>query len=693
MSAKVQIDFVANESDLLAAANNAQREMDVLSAKLKAAGVSQAAYNKAVASQKQAAMSAKAAEDARFASMQKQMASFASIQKQKAAALAAEEKQRAAAASAADAAHQRSTVSFTEMKSAIDLAAMALQKLKQGYDFAKEGAQIEFNAMKFDRLAQTIGTTGDVLLSRFRVATKGTMSDMEAMAMATDLVALGMVKTEKDAVRLATVVSGLGMDMNQLTLALAGQTTMRFDQLGIAVIGFDEKVKKLKETGLDANEAFTQAFLQQAEDQLKKVGNAGDEALGDFQRFEAQVKNLKSSLQMLAADALGPLMPALTNLVTTISDVNRAYEIAKEKGDRILNLIELSTSGYIEQARAEREVIITTEANTVAKGAAIPTTEELAAAEKAVADAAKAASEANQLFLGVLGQVGTAQTAYYTGLREANLALAEGKIKTEEHSAKVNQLALDYQTAKTQIVLSIVEMKLAADGWTNAELNAYLQVGQEMGQFTADQVSMAKGAVANADKIVAGFTGTTTAATKMSDSIAATGAAVIETTGPVNEMDDQVLHLGERAEDAAVGLGEMGTGAEELGASISTSAIPAVAGLKSAINQLQDKVVNIDVYIRQHGSLPKVGGGWGGGEHPGGGGQQMGGEVYAGQPTLVGEAGPEPFLPAVNGRILSHAESLHQLSLAGGMGQRNVFYGPVSLTIGEEGVGGIMGLR
>jgi hypothetical protein len=27
------------------------------------------------------------------------------------------------------------------------------------------------------------------------------------------------------------------------------------------------------------------------------------------------------------------------------------------------------------------------------------------------------------------------------------------------------------------------------------------------------------------------------------------------------------------------------------------------------------------------------------------------------------------------------------------MGQRNVFYGPVSLTIGEEGVGGIMGLR
>jgi hypothetical protein len=33
------------------------------------------------------------------------------------------------------------------------------------------------------------------------------------------------------------------------------------------------------------------------------------------------------------------------------------------------------------------------------------------------------------------------------------------------------------------------------------------------------------------------------------------------------------------------------------------------------------------------------------------------------------------------------------LSLAGGMGQRNVFYGPVSLTIGEEGVGGIMGLR
>jgi hypothetical protein len=387
------------------------------------------------------------------------------------------------------------------------------------------------------------------------------------------------------------------------------------------------------------------------------------------------------------------LLPVLTQMMHGLASSN---EIQAEANRLMMEGVAHNREEAMTMAAATVEAQRNSEAmttNAAALTTAAQSASELEAAEKAATEAMRAMNTENQMFLGVMGQVGTAQKTYYDGLAAANLALADGKIKTAEHSAQVNQLALDYQAAKSQIVLSIVEMKFAADGWTNAELNAYLQVGQEMGQFTADQVSMAKGAVANADKIVAGFTGTTTAATKMSDSIAATGAAVIETTGPVNEMDDQVLHLGERAEDAAVDFGAMGAGAEELGASISTSAIPAVAGLKSAINQLQDKVVNIDVYIKTHGSLPKVGGGWGGGEHPGGGGQQMGGEVYAGQPTLVGEAGPEPFLPAVNGRILSHAESLHQLSLAGGMGQRNVFYGPVSLTIGEEGVGGIMGLR
>jgi DNA-binding ferritin-like protein (Dps family) len=53
-----------------------------------------------------------------------------------------------------------------------------------------------------------------------------------------------------------------------------------------------------------------------------------------------------------------------------------------------------------------------------------------------------------------------------------------------------------------------------------------------------------------------------------------------------------------------------------------------------------------------------VGGGNGQGNQP----RMMGGPVYAGQPTWVGEAGKEMFVPQTNGYVLNHADSLRAMS-------------------------------
>lgn len=68
-----------------------------------------------------------------------------------------------------------------------------------------------------------------------------------------------------------------------------------------------------------------------------------------------------------------------------------------------------------------------------------------------------------------------------------------------------------------------------------------------------------------------------------------------------------------------------------------------------------------------------------------------GGEVYAGQPYMVGENGGERFIPAQNGRILGQSESLHAAGLGGG--GTNYFYGNVTLQVGEETTSGILGYR
>ena len=186
---------------------------------------------------------------------------------------------------------------------------------KAVYDFTKQGAELEFMAGKFDRLSLSIGTTSDVLLEELRKATQGTRSDMELMASASDFMALGFAKTSDEAVRLSTVAGALNMNMNQLVLTLANQTTMRFDQLGVSVDGFKEKVKALEDAGLSANDAFKEAFLQQAEEQVRKVGNATDSAVGSFMQLEASFTNFSNALKVGTSNAISPAVKELSKLL------------------------------------------------------------------------------------------------------------------------------------------------------------------------------------------------------------------------------------------------------------------------------------------------------------------------------------------------------------------------------------------
>ena len=227
---------------------------------------------------------------------------------------------------------RRATMDFAAANAGlIAVAAGAALALKKLYETARQGAELEYTREKFDRLAQSIGTTSDALLRDLQTATRGTVSDMEAMALAADMLSLGLAKNADQAVRLAKVQSGLSMDMNQLVLTLANQTTMRFDQLGVSVDGFDAKVKELKATGMDANEAFKEAFLQQAEAQLEKVGNAADENIGAFKRLEAQLKNNRDAAKMLSSEALSPMMRYLADSTERVNQNQAALKRMNEE--------------------------------------------------------------------------------------------------------------------------------------------------------------------------------------------------------------------------------------------------------------------------------------------------------------------------------------------------------------------------
>jgi hypothetical protein len=228
---------------------------------------------------------------------------------------------------------------------AAGVATAAVFAFKQAFDFAKQGAELDYTAKKFDRMAAAAGTTSDVLIRDLRSATRGVMSDAQLMASASDLMALGLAKTGDEAVRLAKVAGGLGMNMNQLVLTLTNQTTMRFDALGVSVDGFEAKVNQLKASGMDANAAFKEAFLQQAEAQLQRVGERADTTAGNFDRLAAAWGNWVDAVKQDMSGPVGDVVGWLADQMEADQRLAASKEaLVKAHQNGIITVAEMRTA-------------------------------------------------------------------------------------------------------------------------------------------------------------------------------------------------------------------------------------------------------------------------------------------------------------------------------------------------------------
>lgn len=240
--------------------------------------------------------------------------------------------------------------SLKNMAIAAAAAGVAMRGAMALFNLGKSGAEIELLNGKFDRLAASIGTTGDALRVDLREATRGMTSETEAVSGATDLMALGLAKTHDEAVRLTRVSSALGMGLNELVLTLSNKTTMRFDALGVSVEGFTAKVAALEAAGLSADEAFKQAFLQQAELQIALVGDVADTSAGQIKGLENAWKDLRDSVEVGLSDPISELSGWLTGPIKAMTEYNKAANaldqaveegiISSAEGNAILRQVE-----------------------------------------------------------------------------------------------------------------------------------------------------------------------------------------------------------------------------------------------------------------------------------------------------------------------------------------------------------------
>src|SRR3990167_4759150 len=279
---------------------------------------------------------------------------------------------------------------------------MIIRGVREALDMGKEGAQLELTRERFDRLSHSIGTTGSALIGDLHRATRLMMDDSVALAAATDFMSLGLAKTHDEAVRLTRISAALGMNMNQLVLTLTNKTTMRFDALGVAVDGFEDKVKKLEAAGYGVDEAFKLAFMQQAEEQIARVGDVADTNAGKIARFEAVSTNLANAIKLRLAPAVAGLYDELFRLIATSEQLLDATG----KDEKAIASSADSYEAYIKELRKglpEMGLWIDSQGRLIrvhrgAKGATI----ELIDAFYAMSDAAFERSRAGQFYIDVV---------------------------------------------------------------------------------------------------------------------------------------------------------------------------------------------------------------------------------------------------------------------------------------------------
>jgi len=195
---------------------------------------------------------------------------------------------------------------------------------KKAYEFIGEGAELSAAVGKFDNLAVSINTTGDALLGKLKTATKGMMSDAELVAGATDIISLGLAKTETETVRLASAVGALGLDLDILALTLANDSVARLDSLGLSMENVRRTQKELSDQGF-AGDTFDEAVLIELEQKVTLYGDAAETTAGQMKIMEAAATTLWQNFKQGVADS-DKVTASIKNLTTVIKGFNAVQD-------------------------------------------------------------------------------------------------------------------------------------------------------------------------------------------------------------------------------------------------------------------------------------------------------------------------------------------------------------------------------
>lgn len=245
--------------------------------------------------------------------------------------------------------------SWSDLATGVNQALDILGKVKnyagQGWEIAKQGAQLRAARDSFDDYSRSVGKSSEEILTKLNRASGGTIKDMNLIKSASLSMSLGVTQ---DASKMANL-----LEISRNKARLFGITTQQafedivtgigraspkiLDNLGIRIpAAFEEMTDGMSDTEKVAK--LFELTLEEGNNQLRAMGGLSNTTADDLAAFDASVENLKDDFGILLSEAFGPfvgelrkeVIPAIRDAIDVFNELSgsnkKVEQIFKSQG-------------------------------------------------------------------------------------------------------------------------------------------------------------------------------------------------------------------------------------------------------------------------------------------------------------------------------------------------------------------------
>ena len=174
----------------------------------------------------------------------------------------------------------------------------------------------------------------NVLLEAYQDVTKGSVDDAQALADVTRLMAVGFADSAGELTAFLNVARGISIAMGkdtdyvigQLQLAIANQSFMRLDQIGLGVSEVKNRIKELKaeSKGLSTEMAFQSAVLGIADEKFGALNDSTEAQVTGLERLRKAWKDLRLEMGQDLEGPAGGMAGGLAGMIEAFSEFRKS---------------------------------------------------------------------------------------------------------------------------------------------------------------------------------------------------------------------------------------------------------------------------------------------------------------------------------------------------------------------------------